>query len=149
MRLGKKKEKDKELEIRSVDGITRLICLSKGQAPLKGALYTKVSIPLHYQHRRVYLRCIWRCKTQIRFSAVALQNSIILFSSADFADFKEFFNDVVKDVTIKQNLNAISGSISKDTNEAFHCCFDTRFLKKLAFCIVGQTLSIPEEDMKF
>lgn len=44
MRLGKKKEKDKELEIRSVDGITRLICLSKGQAPLKGALYTKVSI---------------------------------------------------------------------------------------------------------
>ena len=36
MRLGKKKEKDKELEIRSVDGITRLICLSKGQAPLKG-----------------------------------------------------------------------------------------------------------------
>lgn len=41
------------------------------------------------------------------------------FSSADFADFKEFFNDVVKDVTIKQNLNAISGSISKDTNEAF------------------------------
>lgn len=58
MRLGKKKEKDKELEIRSVDGITRLICLSKGQAPLKGALYNKVSIPLHYQHRRVYLRCI-------------------------------------------------------------------------------------------
>ena len=77
MRLGKKKEKDKELEIRSVDGITRLICLSKGQAPLKGALYNKVSIPLHYQHRRVYLRCIWRCKTQIRFSAVALQNSIM------------------------------------------------------------------------
>ena len=36
MRLGKKKEKDKEAEIRSVDGIIRLICLSKGQAPLKG-----------------------------------------------------------------------------------------------------------------
>jgi len=35
MRLGKKKDKDKEAEIRSVDGITRLICLSKGQAPLK------------------------------------------------------------------------------------------------------------------
>jgi hypothetical protein len=35
MRLGKKKEKDKEAEIRSVDGIIRLICLSKGQAPLK------------------------------------------------------------------------------------------------------------------
>ena len=44
---------------------------------------------------------------------------VFFFSSADFADFKEFFNDVVKDVTIKQNLNAISGSISKDTNEAF------------------------------
>ena len=36
MRLGKKKDKDKEAEIRSVDGITRLICLSKSQAPLKG-----------------------------------------------------------------------------------------------------------------
>jgi hypothetical protein len=35
MRLGKKKDKDKEAEIKSVDGITRLICLSKGQAPLK------------------------------------------------------------------------------------------------------------------
>jgi len=35
MRLGKKKDKDKEAEIRSVDGITRLICLSKSQAPLK------------------------------------------------------------------------------------------------------------------
>merc|ERR1712223_929886 len=35
MRLGKKKDKDKEAEIRSVDGITRLICPSKGQAPLK------------------------------------------------------------------------------------------------------------------
>ena len=36
MRLGKKKDKDKEAEIKSVDGITRLICLSKSQAPLKG-----------------------------------------------------------------------------------------------------------------
>lgn len=35
MRLGKKKEKDKESEMRSVDGIIRLICLSKGQTPLK------------------------------------------------------------------------------------------------------------------
>ena len=48
-----------------------------------------------------------------------IQLFCVFFSSADFADFKEFFNDVVKDVTIKQNLNAISGSISKDTNEAF------------------------------
>ena len=39
MRLGKKKEKDKEAEIRSVDGIIRLICLSKGQAPLKGKFF--------------------------------------------------------------------------------------------------------------
>ena len=38
MRLGKKKDKDKEAEIRSVDGITRLICLSKSQAPLKGKI---------------------------------------------------------------------------------------------------------------
>ena len=36
MRLGKKKDKDKEAEIKIVDGITRLICLSKGQAQLKG-----------------------------------------------------------------------------------------------------------------
>jgi hypothetical protein len=39
MRLGKKKEKDKESEMRTVDGITRLICLSKGQTPLKGNVY--------------------------------------------------------------------------------------------------------------
>ena len=44
MRLGKKKEKDKEAEIRSVDGIIRLICLSKGQAPLKGWLNIKLII---------------------------------------------------------------------------------------------------------
>ncbi len=37
MRLGKKKDKqDKESEMKSVDSITRLICLSKGQTPLKG-----------------------------------------------------------------------------------------------------------------
>ena len=77
---------------------------------------------------------------QVQCGCTSKFNYVSVFSSADFADFKEFFNDVVKDVTIKQNLNAISGSISKDTNEAFHCCFDTRFLKKLAFCIVGQNI---------
>lgn len=39
MRLGKKKDKDKEAEIRSVESITRLICLSKGQVPLRGNQY--------------------------------------------------------------------------------------------------------------
>ena len=39
MRLGKRKEKEKdpsEVKSQGVDGITRLICLSKGQNPLKG-----------------------------------------------------------------------------------------------------------------
>ena len=44
MRLGKKKDKDKEAEIRSVDGITRLICLSKGQAPLKGKISILITV---------------------------------------------------------------------------------------------------------
>ena len=46
MRLGKKKDKDKEAEIRSVDAITRLICLSKGQAPLKGMIKVQKLISL-------------------------------------------------------------------------------------------------------
>ena len=37
MRLGKRKEKEHpELKSQDVEGITRLICLSKGQNPLKG-----------------------------------------------------------------------------------------------------------------
>ena len=39
MRLGKRKDKEKdpsEVKSQGVDGITRLICLSKGQNPLKG-----------------------------------------------------------------------------------------------------------------
>ena len=39
MRLGKRKEKEKdhsELKSHGAEGITRLICLSKGQNPLKG-----------------------------------------------------------------------------------------------------------------
>ena len=37
MRLGKRKEKEhQELKSQDVEGITRLICLSKGQNPLKG-----------------------------------------------------------------------------------------------------------------
>ena len=39
MRLGKRKDKEKdpsEVKTQGVDGITRLICLSKGQNPLKG-----------------------------------------------------------------------------------------------------------------
>ena len=48
MRLGKKKEKDKEAEIRSVDGIIRLICLSKGQAPLKGKFFFYFFINLFF-----------------------------------------------------------------------------------------------------
>ena len=41
MRLGKKREKDSSTEVKSqtVDGITRLICLSKAQSPLKGIFY--------------------------------------------------------------------------------------------------------------
>ena len=38
MRLGKRKDKEKdpsEVKSQGVDGITRLICLSKGQNPLK------------------------------------------------------------------------------------------------------------------
>ena len=41
MRLGKRKEKEKdhsELKSQGVEGITRLICLSKGQNPLKGMI---------------------------------------------------------------------------------------------------------------
>ena len=39
MRLGKKKEKDSasdHVKSQSVEGITRLICLSKAQTPLRG-----------------------------------------------------------------------------------------------------------------
>ena len=39
MRLGKRKEKEKDpadVKSQGVDGITRLICRSKGQNPLKG-----------------------------------------------------------------------------------------------------------------
>ena len=37
MRLGKKKEKsDADVKSQTVDGITRLICLSKAQTPLRG-----------------------------------------------------------------------------------------------------------------
>ena len=36
MRIGKRKEKDKESGEARVDGVTRLICLSKGHSPLKG-----------------------------------------------------------------------------------------------------------------
>ena len=42
MRLGKRKEKEKdhsELKSQGVEGITRLICLSKGQNPLKGIIH--------------------------------------------------------------------------------------------------------------
>ena len=42
MRLGKRKEKEKdhaEAKTQGVDGITRLICLSKGHNPLKGSEY--------------------------------------------------------------------------------------------------------------
>ena len=44
MRLGKRKEKEKdpaEVKSQGVDGITRLICLSKGQNPLKGIIKLK------------------------------------------------------------------------------------------------------------
>ena len=44
MRLGKRKEKEKdhsELKSQGVEGITRLICLSKGQNPLKGMIHCR------------------------------------------------------------------------------------------------------------
>lgn len=47
MRLGKRKEKEKdpsEVKSQGVDGITRLICLSKGQNPLKGKYRSNVKI---------------------------------------------------------------------------------------------------------
>ena len=65
MRLGKKKEKDKEAEIRSVDGIIRLICLSKGQAPLKGKKYFFIFISLSY---------IYTSGSEIFFSSVCFWN---------------------------------------------------------------------------
>ena len=39
MRLAKRKDKDPSGEARTVEGVTRLICLSKGQTPLKGECY--------------------------------------------------------------------------------------------------------------
>ena len=39
MRLAKRKDKDPSGEARTVEGVTRLICLSKGQTPLKGEFY--------------------------------------------------------------------------------------------------------------
>ena len=92
MRLGKKKEKDKELEIRSVDGITRLICLSKGQAPLKGNTFD----PL------LTLSILFSLDILMRKS-VDFENSKI----ENFKDFKEFCNNVKNDVQTSTTISGI------------------------------------------
>jgi hypothetical protein len=54
MRLGKRKEKEKdpsEVKSQGVDGITRLICLSKGQNPLKGKYRSNVKIVTKFKTR--------------------------------------------------------------------------------------------------
>ena len=53
MRLGKRKDKEKdpsEVKSQGVDGITRLICLSKGQNPLKGNYAKEIFICNFYNY---------------------------------------------------------------------------------------------------
>jgi len=56
MRLGKKKEKESGGDghkSQSVDGITRLICLLKGQTPLKGE-EGDLMINFHFRKKSYY-----------------------------------------------------------------------------------------------